>query len=109
MGKYYLILLLMTFLGSMASYFLKKSSNSINILTLLKSKYLYIGGITYVFGAILNIYLLKYLNYFIVLPLNSLTYVWTLLISYKMLNEKITIRKILGIVFIIFGLILITI
>ncbi len=108
MIKYYVILLFMTFIGSIASYFLKKSSNN-KFKDLIKNKYLYVGGLLYIIGALINIYLLKYLNYSIVLPLNSLTYVWTLIISNKFLNENITKKKIIGIVSIIIGAFLIAI
>lgn len=44
-----------------------------------------------------------------VLPLTSITYIWTLVISYKFLKEKITFKKIIGIILIIVGAIIIAI
>lgn len=107
MIKYYIILIIMTVIGSFASLFLKKASGNLSIRSVLKNKNIYIGGLLYLLSAILNIYILKYLAYSIVLPLTSITYVWTLLISKKMLNESITYKKVLGITFIIFGAIVI--
>ena len=105
--KYYLILIVMTLIGSVASLFLKKGSNFKNILELLKNKYVYIGGILYVISALLNIYILRYLDYSVVLPLTSITYIWTLFISYLFLKEKINIKKVIGILLIIGGVFLI--
>jgi len=93
----------MTLFGSIAAYFLKKVSASETLLETIKSKYLYFGGALYVTAAVLNIYLLRFLDYSVVLPLTALTYIWTMLISYRYLAEKITKRKILGTVMIISG------
>lgn len=109
MIKFYIILAIMTLIGSVASFFLKKASTSKNIILLIKNKNIYFGGILYVTSAVLNIYLLKYLDYSVVLPLTSITYIWTLLISSKFLNETISLRKILGIVLIGFGSLLLSI
>ena len=105
--EYYIVLIIMTLIGSVASFFLKKGSSFKNIVELFKNKYVYIGGILYVLSALLNIYALKYLDYSVVLPLTSITYVWTLFISAIFLNEKINIKKIIGIMLIVGGAFLI--
>ena len=105
--EYYIILIIMTLIGSVASFFLKKGSSFKNIVELFKNKYVYIGGILYVLSALLNIYVLKYLDYSVVLPLTSITYIWTLFISAIFLNEKINIKKIIGIMLIVGGAFLI--
>ena len=107
MWIYYIILIIMTIIGSIASLFLKKASSSEKIKELLKNKNIYIGGILYLLSAILNIYILKYLDYSVVLPLTSITYIWTLIISYKMLKEKISLKKIMGVSLILIGAIII--
>ena len=104
MLKYYLILIVMTFMGSVASLFLKKASSKGNLINMLKDKNIYIGGMLYVLAALLNIYLLKYLDYSVVLPMTSITYIWTLIISAKILNEKISLNKILGVTCVIIEL-----
>ncbi len=109
MIKYYLILIIMTFMGSIASLFLKKASSAGNFISMLKNINLYIGGILYVISALLNIYLLKYLDYSIVLPMTSITYIWTLIISAKILKEKITLNKVLGVTSVIIGVIILVI
>lgn len=99
----YVFILIMTLFGSFASYFLKKASFFGSFLNLLKGKNVYIGGILYVISAVINVYVLKYLPYSIVLPLTSFTYVWTMMISHLLLNEYISKRKIIGLFLIILG------
>ena len=70
---YFICLLIMTVLGSVASLFLKKASGTDGILAMIKNVNLYIGGFLYLASAILNIWLLRYLEYSVVLPLTSLT------------------------------------
>ncbi len=102
----------MTLLGALGGFFFKESSKHVGkhkslVINLMTNVYLYIGGTLYLFSAVINIWLLRFLDYTFVLPLTSLTYIWTLLISYKFLNEKIGKMKIFGIVSIMFGALLI--
>ena len=98
----YFLLIIMTLLGSIAAYFLKIASNS-DCSHLFFSPFLYLGGGLYFLSAMLNILLLKHMEYSLILPLTSITYIWTMIISYRLLNEKMTIQKIIGILFIIVG------
>lgn len=100
---YFILVVFMTFIGSVASLFLKKASGSDSIIKLLANKNLYIGGILYVSSALINIYVLKFLDYSVVLPLTSITYIWTMFFSYIILKERITNKKILGVICIIIG------
>lgn len=109
MTKYYIIIIVMTMVGSVASLFLKKASASDSILGLIKNKNIYIGGLLYLASAILNIIVLRYISYSIVLPLTSITYIWTLIISRYWLKEKISAKKICGIMLIVIGAVSITI
>ena len=99
----YTSLVFMTFIGSVASLFLKKASGSNGIKSMLVNLNIYIGGLLYLLSAVLNILILRFLDYSVVLPLTSLTYIWTMIISYLILKEKITIKKILGVAFILVG------
>lgn len=99
----YFILLVMTVVGSVASLFLKKASGAKGVMGLLKNFNLYIGGILYLISAVLNIWILRYLDYSIVLPLTAFTYIWTMVLSYLILNEKVSVKKITGVVLIILG------
>lgn len=103
MRVYYFALIIMTMLGSVASFFLKKASGEESILLLLKNKNLYFGGILYFLSAVLNIWILRFLEYSVVLPLTSLTYIWTMMLSYFLLNEKITGKKVLGVTLVFVG------
>ena len=99
----------MTLLGSAASLFLKKASNSENIIVMIKNINLYIGGLLYFISAVMNIWILRYLEYSVVLPLTSLTYIWTMFLSYIILKEKITKKKALGVMLILIGAICVSV
>ena len=101
----YLLLLAMTYLGAQASVFFKRLAGESNILGILSSPYLYLG--LYLIAALLNIYVLSLMEYSKVLPLTSLTYGWTMLLSYLVFKEKINIQKIVGLLFVIAGAIMI--
>lgn len=93
----------MTMIGSAASFFLKKASSADTIKKLLLSTNIYIGGALYVLTALINIYILKYLEYTIVLPLTSITYIWTMILSYFLLGENVGKKKIIGVIGIVIG------
>ena len=103
MTRYFVCLLIMTLLGSVASLFLKRASGSDGFMALIKNANLYVGGFLYLASAVLNIWILRYLDYSVVLPLTSLTYIWTMLLSYLILKEKITEKKIAGVILILVG------
>ena len=99
----------MTFLGAMGAYFFKKASVQVtNIRTLLRSKELYLGGLLYVISAVMNILLLRYLQYSILYPMTAITYIWTVIVSHNLLGEKISKKMILGITLICVSVIILT-
>lgn len=93
----------MTYLGAQASVFLKKASSKSNWKDCICSFYLYLGAFFYIMCAILNIWVLKYLDYSKMLPLTSITYIWTLILSFLIFKEKISYRKVIGIIIIFCG------
>lgn len=99
----YIYLIIMTIIGSFAAYFLKKATRSRNNKCLLKNINLYIGGCLYIITAVINIYILRYLSYSVVLPLTSITYIWTLIIAKVLLKEEISRNKMIGVMLIILG------
>ena len=99
----------MTFAGSLASIFLKKASSSDCIACILKNISLYIGILLYGISAIVNIFVLKKLDYSVVLPLTSITYIWTMFLSCIILKESISRKKIIGVILIIVGAVFIVI
>lgn len=96
MNACFAVLPLMTLLGAVASLFLKKASQFDGLTTLLTNPNLYAGGFLYLSAAVLNIWILRYLDYSVVLPLTSLTYIWTMILSHLVFREKITREKIIG-------------
>lgn len=100
---YFITLIIMTMLGSVASLFLKRASAAEGLLSLIKNVNLYMGGFLYLASAVLNIWILRFLDYSVVLPLTSLTYIWTMVLSYMILKEKITVKKIGGVILILIG------
>ena len=60
----------------------KKASDAKKIKILVITPAFYLGGLLYLISAILNIYILKFLDYSVVLPLTSITYIWTFVLSY---------------------------
>ena len=79
-----------------------------NFLKMLFNLNLYVGGGLYLLSAVLNIHVLKYLDYSVVLPLTSITYIWTMVLSYFSLKERITAKKVLGVALIVGGAVLVS-
>ncbi len=104
---YYPLLLLMSLLGSVASLFLKKASGFSSIPELVKNKSLYIGAILYIASAVINIIVLAHIDYSVVLPLTSITYVWTVFLSAGFMGERITAKKLVGVTLIFAGAVLV--
>ena len=103
----FLNILVFTLLGAFGGFFFKKSTKSTSVFGIIKSPFLYIGAGFYMVGAILNIVALKYMPYSVVLPMTSITYMWTLILSFFLLKEKITRLKLGGVALIILGAIFI--
>lgn len=103
MTRYYVILVIMTMIGSTAALFLKRATQSESYLKMLRNVHFYLGGGLYFLSALLNIYILRFLDYSVVLPLTSVTYIWTMVLSAVVLKEKITAKKIFGVTLILIG------
>ncbi|MBU5474511.1 EamA family transporter [Roseburia sp. MSJ-14] len=104
---YYVILIGGTVLGAVASMFFKQASEKENIIKALWDIKLYIGGVLYLASALVDIYVLRYLDYSAALPFTAITYIWTLLLAYFVLKEKISKKKIIGVGLIVLGAILV--
>jgi drug/metabolite transporter (DMT)-like permease len=104
---HYLLLVMMTLIGAWAALSFKKSAGSKNIEALLRDKNVYTGGILYLATAVVNIYLLKHLDYSMVLPFTALTYLWTMLFARNFLQETLTYKKIGGFVLVLVGAIIV--
>jgi drug/metabolite transporter (DMT)-like permease len=98
-----LIMLLLTFIGSLAAIQLKIASNTKKVREILFKPSLYYGAVLYIFAAILNILVLNHWDYTLVLPLTSITYVWTAILAKIIFGEKLSIIKILGLGLVLIG------
>lgn len=112
----YIIALISILLGSIAQYFLKIGISSISmdnkkiimILIEIITNLPFIGGILcYGLSMIFWLHVLSKLELSKAYPLVSLGYIFTLLLGYFLLHENINNYKILGVIFIIIGVILI--
>ena len=65
--------------------------------------FLLIGFICYGFGALCMIVAFKFGSFSVLHPMQSLGYVFAVIIGYFMLNEAITTTKLIGLLFILFG------
>lgn len=111
----YSFIFLMTIMGSVASLFLKQASDSLKgknimeiLINMLKTPTLYAGGALYLIASVLNIYVLRVLDYSSVLPLSAFTYVWTMFLAKIRFGEKLTIRKMAGVLLVVIGAILVS-
>lgn len=104
---YYTGLVIMTACGALAAYLLKGASSRASLIAMLSDARLYLGGLLYFLTALVNIWLLRHLDLSVVLPFTGLTYLWSMILAWRFLNESISARKIAGLALIIGGVILI--
>lgn len=105
---YYIILISMTLMGAVAALFLKRATEGENLKKILLNYNFYMGAGLYLMAAVLNIYVLHYMDYSVVLPLTSMTYVWTMIFSYAILKENMTNKKFIGVLLVVFGALFVT-
>lgn len=101
---------LMTFIGAMGAYYFKKAAarlQGINVFQLLKFPAMYIGGTLYCLAALMNIVLLRFIDYSVLYPMTAITYIWTMIIARVFLGETIDKFKIIAVAFICCGVFLI--
>lgn len=104
---YYVILIGGTMLGAVASMFFKQASGKEEMIKALCDPRLYIGGFLYLASALVDIYVLRFLDYSAALPFTAVTYIWTMLLAYFFLKEKISKKKIWGVGMIVLGAVLV--
>ena len=78
------------------------------VLSLLRVPSFYLGGALYCLGALMNVVLLRYMDYTVLYPMGAITYIWSLVISNRFLGERITKKKVLGVALICVGVVLLT-
>ncbi len=107
MSRYYLLIILMSLLGSLASFSFKRSAQQegISVIKHYLHPLVLLGASLYFIASLLNIYVLKYLPYSVVLPSTAITYIWTMILSGVFLREPITAQKKIGLLFILAGVV----
>jgi drug/metabolite transporter (DMT)-like permease len=104
------IFALMTLLGAIGSLGLKKGASQCHgLISLVFNKWFIGGGFLYFISALLDIWLLKYIPYVIVLPLTALTYCWSMMLARLVLKERVSPMKMVGLALIILGMILLVV
>lgn len=104
-----LLVLPMTLFGSLGAFFFKKSTERAeHFFLLFRIPYFYVGGILYVSGALLNILLLRFMDYTVIYPMGSISYIWSLFLSHCLLGERITRKKVAGVALIFAGVVLLS-
>ena len=111
----YSFIFLMTVMGSAASLFLKQASGSLKgegiaaiVRNMLKTPSLYAGGMLYLAASVLNIYVLRVLDYSSVLPLYAFKYVLTNFLAMLMLGENLSGRKMARVFMVVLGALLVS-
>ena len=113
----YIVALISIILGAIAQYFLKmgvstiseKSKILVEIIKLgVTNIYLWCGLFCYGLSLLLWFYVLARMELSKAYPLVSLGYVFTLILGYFLLNEAVTVSKIIGITLIMIGVIVLT-
>lgn len=103
-----ILVFISTLFAAWGSLYLKKGSIKFGLKSLLNGK-LILGGIIYLLSTVFFIFALKRGEVSILYPMTSLSYIWISLISVKFLKEKMNKFKIMGIIFIILGVVVITV
>jgi drug/metabolite transporter (DMT)-like permease len=90
-------------LYGIGAYYVIKAANLNNFKDIFMNNSIYIGAGLYIIIALLNVYFLRFVDYSLVLPLSSITYIWIMLIANKFFNEKIIKNKLRGFLLICIG------
>ena len=97
-------------LGAFASFLVKKGSNKLklNFKSIIKNKNLLLGIFLYAFSNVFFIPGLRFGKLSVLYPFVSLGYIVSMILSVKYLREKMNKFKYLAIIFIIVGVILVS-
>lgn len=106
----YIIMLGATIFGASGSLLLKMGSNKVqNIKSVISNKTIIIGLVLFTLSTFLVVISLKFGELSEIFPMTALTYVWVAVLSNQFLKEKIGKIKAAGFLFIIIGILLITV
>jgi drug/metabolite transporter (DMT)-like permease len=112
---YILIILIATIIGSVGSLFLKFGAERFHIkltvkgiIDIMENWRLLIGIFLYVLSAAIFIMALRITALSIAYPLTSMSYIFITILSAIFLKERIHLYKVLGVGFIVLGVVLVT-
>ena len=106
----YIFIIFMTFFGALGALCFKKAVNNVvEERLLLINPFIYAGLFCYITSAFLNIVLLNFLDYSILYPMTAITYIWSMFLARCCLGEKITVRKIIGVIWVLIGILMLII
>ncbi len=105
------LMVVATLLGAFGSLLLKKGSAEfeLKIPSIIKNWKIILGLFLYVLASVIFIWLLKTSKLSFLYPFTALSYVWVSFLSVKFLGENMNAWKWLGIVFIIAGIVFVSI
>ena len=95
-------------LGAIANWLFKKASPVFLEIPLWRNYYLILGVVSFLF--VLALFIIAFRmggKMMIVYPVYATTYVWALLIAYKIEKETLTLLQLVGVIAIILGVVLI--
>jgi drug/metabolite transporter (DMT)-like permease len=105
-----ILIIIGTFFTSIGQILLKKSSTTIvrSIKVNLTNYILLLGVGVYFISMLFNIYALKGAELTVLVPITSLSYVWTILLSLFIFKESMNKYKWVGLFVVLFGIVIIT-
>ncbi len=105
-----ILLAIAAFIGAYGSLLLKKGANKLkfNLKKIIKNKELILGVFLYAVSNLFFVPGLRFGKFSVLYPVVSLSYVFSMLLAVKYLNEKMNKWKYLAIVLIIMGVVLVS-
>ncbi len=105
------LIVLCTAFTSAAQVFYKLGAKSLefDIISLITNVPLIIGMVLYGIGAVLMITAFKGGEVSVLYPIIATSYIWVTLLSFYFFNEAVNIYRIIGILFIVFGVVAVSV
>ncbi|MCK5630021.1 MAG: EamA family transporter [Nanoarchaeota archaeon] len=100
-----LLMVISAFAGSIGALYLKKASDfiSFDIIKIIKNRPLFVGILFYGFGTMIAIPAYRFAEVSLLYPFIATSYVWTCILSWRYLKERMNIWKWSGIFLIMVG------
>ena len=105
------LMIIATLFGGSGAFFLKKSmivKFPVSLIILVKNKNLVTGLFLSIIGLSINIFAYSLGDLSVIFPITSLNYIWSTILAVTFLNEKLHSEIIIGLSFIVLGVVLVT-